>query len=281
MGICASNAEVKPFRLLLLGPGGVGKSTLFRQIKLHQTEGFTEVELQDGSHSIRSMLHATLTILMRNDIVQDALSPEARNECEDALMDIQDIQLASNQQKLHQLIKKYWQTNGVRKALKHVKIGKHHEAYLSSNEWLQYWIDEADRVLKAGFVPTNDDMLKLRRPTSGVQELHFTMRGEDFVLVDVGGQTHEMKTWEQELEKDIGGLVFMVSLADFDRVGKHTTSRLIEGIAVLEDVLQQSAALQKLPLVCMMNKVDLFEERMASGATFHSFIPECPKSITT
>ena len=30
-------------RLLLLGPGGVGKSTLFRQIKLHQTdEGFSE-----------------------------------------------------------------------------------------------------------------------------------------------------------------------------------------------------------------------------------------------
>ncbi len=39
----------------------------------------TEAELEDGAHSIRSMLHATLTILMRNDIVQDALSPEARN----------------------------------------------------------------------------------------------------------------------------------------------------------------------------------------------------------
>ena len=45
----------------------------------------------------------------------------------------------------------------------------------------------------------------------------------DFVLADVGGQTHEMKTWEAEMGKvGLCGIIFICSLADFNRPGLHT-----------------------------------------------------------
>ena len=98
-------------------------------------------------------------------------------------------------------------SNAVAQALLEVKAGSDNVSYLSSNEWLQFWLDNAERVLAPGYVPTSEDMLKLRRPTAGMAELPFTVNlhdtDMDFVLVDVGGQTHEMKTWGHELEKPV------------------------------------------------------------------------------
>ena len=78
-----------------------------------------------------------------------------------------------------------------------------------SDEFVQHWIDEAARVLAAGYThATPEDMLRLRRSTSGVHELPFSLpdpaggKGsvQEYVLVDLGGQVHEMKNWRNELE---------------------------------------------------------------------------------
>ena len=73
-------------------------------------------------------------------------------------------------------------------------------------------------------------MLKLRRPTSGAVELDFTMTDAggggggdmDFVLVDVGGQTHERKTWEGQLQMEgLCGVIFLCSLARRTFLAEH------------------------------------------------------------
>ena len=131
-------------------------------------------------------------------------------------MDITDPNEPAQLVVLQSIVRVYWSGKAVRKALKKVQHSHENVTFLRSNEWIQHWIDEADRVLAPEYVPTADDLLKLRRPTSGEQVLRFRMRGQPFELVDLGGQTHEMKTWAYHMEQNLSGIVFMLSLADFD-----------------------------------------------------------------
>ena len=71
----------------------------------------------------------------------------------------------------------------------------------------------------------------------------------------------------------------MVSLADFSRAGTENRSRLTESFALLDDILTSSPSLQELPLVVMMNKVDLFNSRIQAGADFRASVPECPRDV--
>ena len=61
-----------PSRLVLLGPGGAGKSTLFKQIRLRYAKGFTDAELAVGASAVRAGLLLTLRLLVRHDAVANA-----------------------------------------------------------------------------------------------------------------------------------------------------------------------------------------------------------------
>ena len=188
-------------------------------------------------------------------------------------------------------VQEYWRGQAVRDALTQIRAGPDGERYFGGNEWLQFWIDEAQRVLAPGYTPTAADMLKLRRPTSGVVELAFTMTpddggntgAQDFVLVDVGGQTHEMKSWEGQLNAPgLCGIVFMANLAGFARRGERRESRLLDDLALLDKCLAAFPAMQALPIAVMLNKRDLFEAALEKGPAkgkFHHYVKECPRDV--
>ena len=78
MGLCGSSGAAggPPTRLLIIGPGGTGKSTLFKQVKLKHGEGFSEEELRVGTSAVRTLLLDTLRVLTRNETVQNALGDD-------------------------------------------------------------------------------------------------------------------------------------------------------------------------------------------------------------
>ena len=69
MGACGSAKVQEPARLLLLGPGGAGKSTFYKQIKLRYGRGFTDAELAAGAAAVRTGLLLTLRLLVRHEAV--------------------------------------------------------------------------------------------------------------------------------------------------------------------------------------------------------------------
>ena len=314
MGGCASAAVKEPTRVVLIGPSGVGKSTLLKQIKLLHARGFDAEELRRGAASIHRMLLDTLQVLLRNNVVQAAIGDAGIDACEAGMGAFTNIDGSADERAaLLALIRAHWQGDAVRDALERLRHDADHDGWLRSNEWLQWWLDEAARVLGPNYEATPDDMLRLRRPTSGAHELPFTMAGpdgrdHDFVLVDMGGQVHEMKTWAAELEKpSVGGAVFMCSLADFDRTPANNSwasswsvmrrdthqdlnstddklrarpNLLEHALRMLNGTLAGCPALQRVPLVVMLNKSDLFDDRIASGASkFYKYFPRCPKKV--
>ena len=69
MGLCGSAQVQGPARQLLLGPGGAGKSTLFKQIKLRYASGFSEAELAEGARGVRTALLLTMRLLVRHEAI--------------------------------------------------------------------------------------------------------------------------------------------------------------------------------------------------------------------
>ena len=122
-------------------------------------------------------------------------------ECEKALNKLFDATTPEGCATLLNIVQTYWRGEHVKKALVGVACSGESSKVLGGSEWTQYWIDECDRVLVPGYAPTTEDMLKLRRPTNAKQEVAFTMKGGvtgargapdlDFVLIDMGGQSHE------------------------------------------------------------------------------------------
>ncbi len=51
------------------------------------------------------------------------------------------------------------------------------------------------QVSAFGYIPSEQDVLRSRAPTTGIVENHFEIDGNQFKMFDVGGQRNERKKW--------------------------------------------------------------------------------------
>jgi len=143
------------------------------------------------------------------------------------------------------------------------------------------FLDGVDRVCEAGYLPTDTDILNMRRSTDGAHTLNFTFDPKEFKekgstvnfqsddpsewsITDVGGQIHERTTWYEEYT-DCSGVIFVMSMADYDQQSqdKRKTNKFVEdGINLMLEV-SKVETLQGVPLIIMLNKKDVFEEKIA------------------
>jgi guanine nucleotide-binding protein subunit alpha len=56
------------------------------------------------------------------------------------------------------------------------------------NETAGYFFDEIDRFVPETYVPSIDDVLRVRVRSTGIEEATFTFDDINFLVVDVGGQ---------------------------------------------------------------------------------------------
>ena len=146
-----------------------------------------------------------------------------------------------------------------------------------------FFISKAATVLAPGYLPSDEDILKLRRSTSGAHSLDFTFDPKRFgvtgkgiagnqqnishwTLTDVGGQIHERATWYEEFA-DLDGLVFVLSLPDFDQKSQdnRAANKLVEdGINLMLQVMRADNQ-QGVPVRVMLNKQDIFVKKIAAS----------------
>ncbi len=98
------------------------------------------------------------------------------------------------------------------------------KSYELELEWADYFLNNSDRIMDVKQSITDEDMLKLRRETSGAQRLPFKFGQNNLTMVDVGGQIHERTTWEAEFS-DVLAVIYMVSLAG--NIGLHLSIDII------------------------------------------------------
>ncbi|KAJ8782273.1 hypothetical protein J1605_010252 [Eschrichtius robustus] len=107
-------------------------------------------------------------------------------------------------------IKSLWNDPGIQEC-----YDRRREYQLSDST--KYYLNDLDRVADPAYLPTQQDVLRVRVPTTGIIEYPFDLQSVIFRMVDVGGQRSERRKWIHCFE-NVTSIMFLVALSEYDQV---------------------------------------------------------------
>jgi hypothetical protein len=148
--------------------------------------GFSDAERQQFRDICHSNVVSTAKALL-GAVKQFGYTVEKANEKYVAV--VEAAALASElDSALAKAIQKLWRDSAVQQA-----FARYAEFQLSDSA--KYYMDAVHRLAEPDFVPTDEDILRVRAKTTGITEITFQVDDAKFRLVDVGGQRSERKKW--------------------------------------------------------------------------------------
>eukprot|EP01097_Dermamoeba_algensis_P002971 TRINITY_DN2187_c0_g1_i1.p1 TRINITY_DN2187_c0_g1~~TRINITY_DN2187_c0_g1_i1.p1 ORF type:complete len:351 (-),score=101.15 TRINITY_DN2187_c0_g1_i1:167-1219(-) len=245
------DAELK---ILLLGAGESGKSTIAKQFRIINIGDYSQEELKEFRvfvydntlSSVKALANASETLGIP---VADEIKPLAEK--------FKNLNLGVQKEideKLAEEIKKVWHDSGIQETFKRSK-----EYQLNDNA--RYMLDNVDRIATPGYMPTQEDVIHTRVRTTGVIETTFEMGKKKVRLVDVGGQRAERRKWMGCFE-DVTAVIFCVALSEYDLklAEDGTTNRMQESLKIFDELCQKW--FKNTTIILFLNKKDLFEKKI-------------------
>jgi GTPase SAR1 family protein len=249
--------EYKIKKLLLLGPGESGKSTLFKQLTITSATGFSEEEKKQFSGIIQKNLVGYLAELCRFAENLSLVFPDDVQTFVKVLYEAEEAFLPCNKvQSFMEQAENLWNLPQIQK----LWAGR---SQLQVPDCLSYFMSRIEDVVKSSYVPSNEDILRVRNRTTGMVEKDFTIGLDTFRLIDVGGQRSERKKWIKYFY-GIDGLLFTVAISEYDQTlwEDPTVNRIHEAISLFKEIVVNES-FSKSAIVLFMNKEDLFREKLA------------------
>lgn len=246
------DSEIK---LLLLGAGESGKSTIAKQMKMIYLNGFKEEERR----AYRDIVHSNVVLSMRNLVLaceklNIEMSPEAKEKgaafTASAVLTEQELTpyLAEN-------IKFLWNDPAIKTAFSRANEFQLHDS-------AEYYFTAIDRIGAADYIPTEQDVLRARAKTTGITETEFSIDGNKFRMCDVGGQRSERKKWIHCFQ-EVTAVIFCSSLSEYDqRLHEDDSVNRVHESLKLFDEICNSRWFSNTSVVLFLNKCDLFKEKI-------------------
>lgn len=200
------NTALEDCCCLLLGTGFSGKSTLYFQLsKLdeNQKQAYKEVVQAMTPTIYYNTVHLTIDVC--NDIKENVGGFKNKGT-EEAFKKVTSMSdLSKDPKSFYDEIKRQNTDNiDVVKGLIEIWKDKQMLDRLPEQKVSQFYFDGAEhfilpetleRLLKVDYVPTEDDILRSRRKTTGVFYNTIKNGSLNYVITDVGGQRSERKKW--------------------------------------------------------------------------------------
>jgi GTPase SAR1 family protein len=243
-------------KLLLLGAGESGKSTIFKQMKIIYGKQFSHAERKQNLPTIHSNIISAMHILIKH-----AKTIEVYDEIEAkgalAVIEALDMYEAINLER-GTAIKELWADAAIRKVW-----ARRNET--SITESVKYFFDKMEYLKMPNYVPDKDDMLHCRFRTSGIVTDQYLIDGTTFEMYDVGGQRNERRKWIHCFE-NVTGVIFVAGLSDFNQFlfEANGRNRMEEALDLFEEICNNSC-FAKCSIILFLNKRDLFEEKIRSS----------------
>lgn len=250
------NGEAKVIKLLLLGTGSSGKSTIFKQMQILYQEGFTDFEKSTFKHVVRRNVVECLQTLVEgaarfNFAYQLAGAKEA----------------AGRVMELDPLAANFWSPDIISDGMllwKDPAIASTYEyrnrlQLLDSCDFLMAHIG---RIGSEGYSPSPEDILRARLRTSGIVERMFSIHDVAFKFLDVGGQRNERRKWIHCFDA-VTAVIFLTAVSEYDQVlyEDEKVNRLHESLQVFESICN-NRFFNNTAMILFLNKVDLFKEKI-------------------
>ncbi|XP_062915427.1 guanine nucleotide-binding protein G(olf) subunit alpha-like isoform X1 [Mobula hypostoma] len=264
-------------RLLLLGAGESGKSTIVKQMRILHVNGFNAEEKKMKVQDIRKNIKDAIVTIVS---AMSTLIPPvqlANPEHQFRLDYIKSIALLSDfeyTQEFFDHAKALWDDEGVK------------ACFERSNEYqlidcAQYFLDRIDQVQQNDYSPSDQDLLRCRVLTSGIFETKFQVDKVNFHMFDVGGQRDERRKWIQCFN-DVTAIIFVVASSSYNMVIRedNNTNRLREALDLFKSIWN-NRWLRTISVILFLNKQDLLAEKVLAGKSkIEDYFPEYTRYTT-
>ncbi|VDM30786.1 unnamed protein product [Hydatigera taeniaeformis] len=248
-------------RLLLLGAGESGKSTIVKQMRILHIDGFSDAEKKEKIVDIRKNLRDAICSIV--GAMPNLKPPIDLKNSENAPIRNYMLEEASKNDFDFPAIffshcRQLWSDAGVQ------------EAFERSNEYqlidcAKYFLDRSMELGKPDYIPTEQDILRCRVLTSGIFETKFTVDKVQFHMFDVGGQREERRKWIQCFN-DVTAIIFVAACSSYNMVLREdpNKNRVRESLELLGSIWN-NRWLKNISVILFLNKQDLLAEKVKSG----------------
>ncbi|KAH9916664.1 G-protein alpha subunit [Fomitopsis serialis] len=135
-----------------------------------------------------------------------------------------------------------------------------------------FFLNDAARIATMGYDPTDEDIVRARLRTLGVEEHRFTMEsgalpGSEWYIYDVGGSRNNRPMWIPYFD-DIQAIIFLAPLAFNLMLEEDTKVNRLEDSIMLWKEICQNPLLAKTTLILFLNKATL-----AAGIRVNKYVP--------
>jgi len=239
-------------KLLLLGAGESGKSTLFKQMIQIYGKGFPDSEKK----TYVSVIANNTISSMKTLIGQAANYGRLATESESARAFVDELKVDDEiDPRVGDAIKTLW-------ADRAIQLAYDSRSNFQLTDSAKYFFDRIDAIMAKGYLPTDQDVLRSRVRTTGILENEFVIDGNQFKMFDVGGQRNERKKWIHCFE-GVTAVIFVAAISEYDQLlyEDDKTNRMVEALQLFDEICN-SRWFRDTSMILFLNKRDLFSEKI-------------------
>lgn len=241
-------------KLLLLGAGESGKSTIFRQMKILYGKQFSEEELRNMIPVVHANILSNFLAVLQN-VAPKGIDIGPKDLADKFLATI-DEESVINEQVAQNLLK-LWDDTGIQ------QVWSQRSSFQVLDS-LEFYMkpENLERICKPNYIPSQDDILHARVRTSGIVEDKYVIDGVHFTMFDVGGQRNERKKWIHAFD-GVTAVIFVAAINEYDQVlyEDNKTSRIAEAVKLFDEI-SNSQWFAKTSIILFLNKNDLFVSKL-------------------
>jgi GTPase SAR1 family protein len=246
----------RELKLLLLGTGESGKSTFVKQMRIIHGQGYNESDRTGFKQLVFQNIYMAMeNMLSAMSMLKIPFKNPANEANGSAVTEVDKDHVEFISDKQLKMLKELWSDPGVQHC-----YDRRREYQLSDSA--KYYLDDLDRIAAKGYVPNEQDVLRVRVPTTGIIEYPFYLDRVLFRMVDVGGQRSERRKWIHCFE-NVTSIMFLVALSEYDQVlfEAQNENRMEESKALFRTIITYPW-FQNSSIILFLNKVDLLEEKI-------------------
>eukprot|EP00092_Neocalanus_flemingeri_P013043 GFUD01014055.1.p1 GENE.GFUD01014055.1~~GFUD01014055.1.p1 ORF type:complete len:372 (+),score=89.07 GFUD01014055.1:45-1160(+) len=261
-------------KVLLLGAGEGGKSTILKQMKILHIQGFGEEEIQQYKLIIFSYLLDNMKIILEALPEHNLTLPTHLEREKEVIFSYFENHRSSDidciEKDVGNALTSLWNSEKIKNC---VASPNHHQL----DDSVPYFYNSMDRILSPDYVPSQDDLIRVRVRTTGIVEVNFSVKEKrkhlHFQMFDVAGQRSERRKWIHCFE-GVTAVLFVVSLAEYDQrlMEDSSCNRMVESLDLFGTIVNNKFFTLS-SFILFLNKRDLFEEKI-ENSNFSDFFPE-------
>lgn len=250
----------KEFKLLLLGTGEAGKSTFIKQMRIIHGAGYSDSDRAQFRVLVYRNIFLGMTLLTEAmDNLKIGYAIAANKNYANMVTEVDHEEANEITDSQFDALKKLWADSGVQSC-----YDRRREFQISDSA--KYYFDALDRINVQNYVPTIDDVLRVRVPTTGIMEYNFQMRKDVvFRMLDVGGQRSERRKWIHCFD-DVKAIIFLTAINEYDQVlfEDENQNRMCESLALFE-LINTYPWFRESSIILFLNKTDLFSDKITKS----------------